>query len=879
MLDLSTDTAQALAETNLTDPVWLLEIDADARDGGAVTVLRYGTRALTVGSNTYAARLDIQGLTITQGAFRRRAGLAVPSQATCVLYDTDSLSSMLASQYVLDNDTARLYLAVGTPADADDLIPILTGTIREQRRDNNRFVLSLQDETDQLMPAFPQQLLSATQYPHAPVSSVGRVIPQPIGELRGEGFYDLSGLSYNLAPCRCTDQYEGTFLPGLSLLNADAVYIERQGALVQVDDTAITDEDGHAFRLSGRERKLRLRPAALDEGEATITDFSDAADMSAETHVRVGTNEVWAFIPQSIRQQGDITQLRLGVHYKGRLTASVSGAATASSTALADHATAQTDYLSIPHTAFAESWDFIGLICRMASPGETELYAAWIEVDYDDWLEYDFADLAVFQAVDGLGDEDGAYADGSDVVSDGTLLENPIDVIEGVLRARTLGAIEEARINATSQSAARTKRDGWRMSQSLAQQHSADYIGEIASEAMTHLWIDGNGEFSFTPMARDGAVRWAFRQDRDCDLADAEGTSRIRVGQTPMSEILNDSALAYGLDVRTSQPARQAYRSYQFALSGTAGALSDGSFTDSNISDWTAVAAVGWRLWTVGKGQFLEVTAVAVGSLTVKTVEGYRPFAESSIGEWYLGPELDPDSRRSALRYKRRSGFGRAREGFEQSTSWALDWINDADTAELIADLARDYYVDRLKVVQLTTWWQAAALERGDVVLIDGDALGQHGTDGLGTVDVTAAADSLSFDLGVRGKQLKEDDWLTVGGEVVQVTALTQTAQGIEVTTDRGQFGTEALTTGSHSDLAVELYVFAWQVQAIQIAPDAMRWTYTLQQVPSWFAPQFNATARISTIFDDDMRRAYDNLADDSGLINPRDFEALAPRV
>ena len=61
------------------------------------------------------------------------------------------------------------------------------------------------------------------------------------------------------------------------------------------------------------------------------------------------------------------------------------------------------------------------------------------------------------------------------------------------------------------------------MSQALDRQNSADYIGEIASEAMTHLWIDGNGEFAFTPMARDGAVRWAFNQNRDCDLA--EGTS------------------------------------------------------------------------------------------------------------------------------------------------------------------------------------------------------------------------------------------------------------------------------------------------------------------------------------------------------------------
>ena len=75
MLTLSTDTAAALAETALADPIWLLEIDADARDGGAVTTLRYGTRALTIGSNTYSARLDIRGLTITQGAFRRRAGV------------------------------------------------------------------------------------------------------------------------------------------------------------------------------------------------------------------------------------------------------------------------------------------------------------------------------------------------------------------------------------------------------------------------------------------------------------------------------------------------------------------------------------------------------------------------------------------------------------------------------------------------------------------------------------------------------------------------------------------------------------------------------------------------------------------------------------
>ena len=289
------------------------------------------------------------------------------------------------------------------------------------------------------MPAFPQQLLNPAQYPHAPVAAIGRAIPQPIGVLRGEGFYDLSGLSYNLAPCLCLDQYDGTFLPGLSLLDANAVYIERDGSMVQVDDAAVADEDGHTFRLSGRGRKLRLRPAALDIDEATITDFSDAADMSDDTHVLVGTSEVWAFLPQSIRQQGEITQLRLGVHYQGRLNASVSGAETVSSTTLDEHTTPTTDYLTIPYDAFADRWDFIRLNCRLASPGETQLYAAWIEVDYDDWLEYDFADLAVFQAVDGL-------ADG------GSVLENPIDVIEGVLTDNALGGIDSSRINSTSQS-------------------------------------------------------------------------------------------------------------------------------------------------------------------------------------------------------------------------------------------------------------------------------------------------------------------------------------------------------------------------------------------------------------------------------------------
>ena len=182
-------------------------------------------------------------------------------------------------------------------------------------------------------------------------------------------------------------------------------------------------------------------------------------------------------------------------------------------------------------------------------------------------------------------------------------------------------------------------------------------------------------------------------------------------------------------------------------------------------------------------------------------------------------------------------------------------------------------------MVQLTTWWQAAALERGDVVLIDGDALGQHGTDGLGTADVTVAANSLSFDTGVRGKQVKVDDWLSVGGEVVQVTDLTQLSQGATITTGRGQFGTQRLSTGTQADLTIELYQFAWQVQAIQIAPESMRWTYTLQQVPKWFAPQFNAYAGSASTFTDDQRRAYINLADNSGLTNPRDFEAIAPRV
>ena len=710
-------------------PVWLVELDADQL-GGTPTTLRWASRDITLGVDAYDGDVLVEAdpVAIRFGNLRARGGQAFPGTATVRAANTERLQATLAASYDLENDPCRVYLYFDgtTGADDDNKYLLFSGVIDDYESTEDLLTLSIVDDAFRLIRSFPTERLTPATYPFAPLDDYGEPVPLVLGRMAQAGPYDGSGDRFSLAPCRCVDKFTAEFLPASNIHTAGAVYqAYRSGQrqhVARIPTADIDEQSGNTFKVVGASRLLR-RPPMRAETDNEITNWQRVADWRDATSAVMAANDLLSLYMGGSARLGTLTGLTLYLDFTGTVSArtTIDGTQDLSATTLTTPTNGAIRTADLSVSEWADSWGFERINVRVSSSGTSTIRRVWIEAEFDHDGIDDIEQWAISRAISGLAD--------TDVLASGAVLENPADVIEGVLRH--IG-IPDSRINAPSVAAAKIARDGWRYGASIDRVRRPDFVSEMCAQAGYDLFTDHQGRLSLSAQVVAGDPAGVFLQDRHLIFDEQRQGHDIRINATPMGDLLNEGVVQYAFDPIANRYAgiavqSGAYRTMQASANGEVATKAGGGFefTDSTVVSFISSGAQsGDFLWTSGgSGQLLRVNSVAAAALGVEAARGVGVIIEDGIDSWYLGPNLNAAVLRSQLRYKLSRDYGGERGDFTDSAGYQASMIADDFTANALANHLVRWHADRLYQVQIETDWSGCDLQLGDEVVFDSDWL------------------------------------------------------------------------------------------------------------------------------------------------------------
>jgi hypothetical protein len=157
----------------------------------------------------------------------------------------------------------------------------------------------------------------------------------------------------------------------------------------------------------------------------------------------------------------------------------------------------------------------------------------------------------------------------------GNLIENPVDVLEGVLRDE-LGVVA-ADIRTALFDTANTARSAWKCAGQLVDStRSEDVIDEMAENAALAYWIDTDGQESVR------ALGYSATPDKTIRTRDVKLGS-IELDYTSRDEIINDFTVNYGYN-----PAAEEYMAQAWA-NRHGSTIEDMIYTDKLIESWKSI--------------------------------------------------------------------------------------------------------------------------------------------------------------------------------------------------------------------------------------------------------------------------------------------------
>ena len=888
-----TDNARAGRDAQNIRPVWLVEIDADQL-GGTPTTLRWSSRDITLGPDAYDGDVLVEAdpVAIRFGNLRARGGQAFPGTATIRAANSERLQATLAASYDLENDPCRLYLFFDgiAGAGAADKILLFSGVIDDYESTEDLLTLSIVDDAFRLIRSFPTERLTPATYPFAPLDDYGEPVPLVLGRMAQAGPYDGSGDRFSLAPCRCVDKFTAEFLPASNIHTAGAVYqAYRSGQrqhVARIPTADISEQTGHTFKVVGATRQLR-RPPMRAQTDNEVTAWPRVADWRDNTSVSMAASDLLSVYMGGSARLGTITGLTLYIDFTGTVSASttIGGTEDLAATTLTTPTAGEIRSADLSVDEWADSWGFERINVRITSSGTSTIRRVWIEVEFDHDGIDDIEQWAISRAISGLAD--------TDVVASGAVLQNPADVIEGVLRH--IG-IPSSRINAPSAAAAKIARDDWRYGASIDRVRRPDFVSEMCAQAGYDLFTDNQGRLSLSAQDVGGDPAGVFLQDRHLIFDEQRQGHDIRINATPMGDLLNEGVVQYAFDPIANRFAgiavhSGAYRTMQESANGEVAAKTGGGFefTDSTVVSFISRGAqVGDFLWTSGgSGHLLRITSVSAAALGIEAAQRVGVIVEDGIDSWFLGPNLNAAVLRSQLRYKLTRDYGGERGDFTDSAGYQASMIGDDFTADALADHLVRWHADRLYQVQIETDWSGCDLQLGDEVVFDSDWLPAAKRPRLidATVSCTFTASEVTFSTSASlGALLYPEtdngDLMLIGDEACRLTGVSSGSY----TAARAAVGAKAYPTGTRS-LAIKRIQHLWRIMAAEVSTrDRMLvWRWRLFEVPG-------GRPRFFRLWKDDSppdyadataveQEAYGVLASEEGLTENFDFESYAPTL
>jgi hypothetical protein len=828
--------------------VWMVVASFD-QYGASTTTKRWASRGYTLSANTYEGIIAEGGIDLGMLRVKEQGGLGPVATSTIRLRDEGG-ESTITDTHVISNDEVYVYFIFPTGSEVEaDRIEVFRGVIERNSTRNNVWTLRLKDDSKSELKQIPSKLLDPVTYPFA--YSLGAVIPEAFGN-HNETPDDLrAGDIVSLAPARMTDKFALKAIASEhQLVATDYIYqwYPQAEKFAQIVNASITDR---VITLDDPARITFARPTRTFPGNG-YTNWYDCIPPGDSSYVSIDSNNLRVWF-SGLPKIGTMTSVSLyiksstGVYEWYLYDTTVSDV-----TPIASSVVAAND-VSYPLTlANYEDWSSIAnlhLEIRQRWPyPETRIEEASIKIEFDDFLSLVEQEPEIYQTMQGWLDSSEYYKDGSAVVgSGGSVLRNPVYILEALLRGKNLNNLEEAKIDATSFTAAAASRTDWYFDFVMREQVSDQFLDSFCFEAGLMLYSTA-GKFHCAAMDKNrtpehffiGGYHMPVVGPIDNPMAQQYD---LEIEPVNASDIYNEIAIRYGIHPATGAPQRATIASGQFRITGTANTAEAGStLTDASATFQTDDVVVGEGVYVDNDKLYTVASVVSETVLTLTAVDGGAVSTLSSVS-YYLGPNINDLAFSSQQAYKAVNALGGNRQRtFLDDGGYISQFIRDESTAELFKDHCLDWFSQPRDRFTFSLMHDGIRVQPGDFMFLDHPKF-KASQRARQVTETAEAVDAVETEIDVTtGKAglFRVNDYIYLQEsnssppELMQVSAVD--TGNSRITVSRAQCGTKAQTFSTGAN--IYRLTQKWVVLGVQeMTPDDTRIRIEAQIVPRWYKP------------------------------------------
>jgi len=828
--------------------VWMVVASFD-QYGASTTTKRWASRGYTLSANTYEGIIAESGIDLGMLRVKEQGGLGPVATSTIRLRDEGG-ESTITDTHVISNDEVYVYFIFPTGSEVEgDRIEVFRGVIERNSTRNNVWTLRLKDDSKAELKQIPSKLLNPVTYPFA--YSLGAVIPEAFGN-HNETPDDVSASDIvSLAPARMTDKFALKAIASehqLVATNYIYQWYPQAEKFAQIVNASITDR---VITLDDPARITFARPTRTFPGNG-YTNWYDCIPPGDSSYVSIDSNNLRVWF-SGLPKIGTMTSVSLyiksstGVYEWYLYDTTVSDV-----TPIASNATASGDSTYSLTLGDYSDWSSVAnlhLEIRRRSPfPETRIEEASIKIEFDDFLSLVEQEPEIYQTLQGWVDSSSFYKDGSAVVGGGgSVIRNPVYILEALLRGKNLNNLEETKIDATSFTAAAASRTDWYFDFVMREQVSDQFLDSFCFEAGLMLYSTA-GKFHCAAMDKDRTPEHFFTGGYHAPVVGPidnpmEQQYDLEIEPVNASDIYNEIAIRYAIHPATGVPQRAKIASGQFRISGTANTAEAGAtLTDASATFQTDDVIVGEHVYVSGDKLYTVSSIVSETVLTLTAVDGGAVTTLSSVA-YYIGPNIDDLAFSSQQAYKAVNALGGNRQRtFLDDGGYISQFIRDESTAELFKDHCLEWFSQPRDRITFSLMHDGIRVQPGDFMLFDHPKL-KASQRARQITETTEAVDAVETEIDVTPGEaglLRVNDYIylqesnSTPPESMLITAVDSV--NARITVSRAQFGSKAQTFSTGA--SIYRLTQKWVVLGVQeMTPDDTRIRVEAQIAPPWYKP------------------------------------------
>jgi len=683
--------------------------------GEATTTKRWASRAYTLSSNTYAGIIAQNGLDFGMLRIKPNGGLAPVYSWTLKLRDEEA-ESTITDTHVVANDEVIVYFLFPTGSETDsDRIEVMRGVVERNTTRSNVWTLKIKDDSKKDLIQIPTTTLDPVTYPYA--YSLGAIIPECFGNLN-IGPDDVSNSIVSLARCRTTDRFALTASSSLKKKTGTTVY-QWYSASHRFAKLVTTSELAGVVTVDDPARIMWLRPSRPKVSN-DVSDWYDTVDSNASISAAiVNTDNLDVWLSGSPKL-GAMTALSIKIKASGSYNYTIYNDTT--SITGPTGVTGDTSY-ALTLGSF-DDWALSLLNVEIDGTGNATIEEIYLQVEFDDFLAVSDEEPDLFQIVSGWEDLTTAYNDGAVVNSSGSVLRNPVNILQALLRGSNLNNLPAASVDSTSFTIAEASRSSWNFDFVMDEQVSDQFLDKFCFEAGLYLW-NIEGQWKCAAMDKSRVPEHFFHGGYHMPIVGSalepmKQQYDLEITPVNASSIFNEIAIRYAPHPATSRPQKAEIASGQYRLTGTANTVEVGStLTDASATFVTNGVIAGEHIYVSGD------TLYSVTSITSETILVVAPVAGGAVTDgtsvtYYLGPNIDGDAFVSQQAYKVVNALGGNRQKtFLDDGGFKSQFIRNETTAGLLKDHAIEWFSQPRDRIKFSLSHDGILVEPGDFLYLD----------------------------------------------------------------------------------------------------------------------------------------------------------------